>query len=356
MNLTLTDIQKANPELFIGVPTNPGALNVSFERLTSPQTANAKSLVFLSDLGDIKLAFERGCRAFVVSAKLKDHKDLPKDASYLFTKNVTLALTRTTNRFFPDDMNKYVSGVHSTAVVDITAKLGENVRLGANVFVGPNVIIENNVSVGPNSVIEGDVRIGQNTAIESLVFIGRRTQIGKDCTIKPNSCIGVIGFGFAHDEKGHHYQIPQTGRVIIEDRVHIGAGCTIDRATFDETRIGEGTKMDNICHIAHNTIIGKNCLLAGKFATAGSAVIGDNFVCGGRVSVTDHVTICDNVQVGGVSGVRADITKPGAYAGHPLLPVKEHLRTLSSIAALPQIRRDITRIFSKLGISRDDDK
>ena len=114
--------------------------------------------------------------------------------------------------------------------------------------------------------------------------------------------------------------------------------------------------MDNICHIAHNTIIGKNCLLAGKFATAGSAVIGDNFMCGGRVSVTDHVTICDNVQIGGVSGVRADITKPGAYAGHPLLPVKEHLKTLAVIAALPQMRRDITRLFSKLGISRDEEQ
>ncbi len=351
MHLTLTDIQKANPELYLG---SLHSQTVSFERLSSPQMANSKSLVFLSDLGDIKLAFERGCRAFVLASKLKEHSDLQKDAGYLFTNNVTLALARTSQKFFPDHFNMYLEGIDSTAVIHPSAQIDENVSIGAYVSIGPRVHLKKNVSIGSNTVLESDIVVETDTAIEPLVFIGRRTQIGKACTIKSNTSIGGIGFGFAHDEKGHHYQIPQSGKVILEDRVHIGAGCTIDRATFDETRIGEGTKIDNLSHIAHNTIIGKNGLFAGKFATAGSAVIGDNVVCGGRVTVTDHISICDNVQIGGLSGVSNSITKSGAYAGYPLLPIKLHLRAAASISALPQIRRDITKLFSKLGLSRED--
>lgn len=349
MHLTLLDVNQANKELFLPYTASKP---LEFHRISSPQTADSKSLVFASDLKDYLLAYEKGCRNFVLATKFERNPNLKADAEHLFARHLTLALSKTQEHFFPDKHEKYLSsGISKTAIVDSTSTIGKGVRIGPNVVVGPNCKIAENVSIGANTIIEGDVEIGEGSFIDALVFVGRRTLIGRHCMIKPHCSIGGVGFGFATDEKRNSYRIPQVGRVVLEDRVELGAGCQIDRAAFDETRIGEGSKFDNLCHIAHNTKIGKNGLFAGRFSTAGSVTIGDNFMCGGRVSVTDHITVCDNVQVAGLSGISNDITQPGAYGGYPLQPLKEHLKSTASIAVLPQLRKDIARIIRHLGLN-----
>ena len=344
------DIQSAFPDLFSTFAGDPGA---SFTGVSSPQACQVGDLVFVPSPKDLQLAHSRGARNFVVHPKLQS--SVPADSSSLASANVLLGLARVLDRFFSDRADAYVApGIHKTAIVSNSAKLGTNVKVDAYAVVGDRTTVGNDVYIGAHTVIEGDVVIGDRTAIFPHCFIGRRTLIGSDCEFKSHCGIGGAGYGFAHDEKGRHYRVPQIGRVVIEDRVEFGAGSMVDRASFEETRIGEGTKFDNLGHIAHNTKIGRNCLLTGSFMTAGSATIGDNVIAGGRTSVTDHVTVCSNVQIGGLSGVSKDVTAPGAYAGYPLLPIKEHLKSTASIPKLPQLRKDVARILKHLGLKEEE--
>jgi UDP-3-O-[3-hydroxymyristoyl] glucosamine N-acyltransferase len=182
--------------------------------------------------------------------------------------------------------------------------------------------------------------------------LGPRTQIGKNCEIKANTVIGGEGFGFAHDQKGHHHRIPQKGRVVLEDNVYIGSMCAVDRATLEngETRIGEGTKLDNHIQIAHNVKIGKHCVFAGGTVIAGSTTIGNHCVVGGHSSIAGHIKICDQVHLGGRSGVSGSIEKPGAYTGHPLQPLKDHLRSEAYIKRLPALGKAVQIILKKIGL------
>lgn len=328
--------------------------DAEFDELTSPQAANKNALVFTNQLKELEQAHANGARAFVVNPKIKGHLGEFTASHFLFSPNVTLALAKVSEFLIEDGAALYLEGVHSSAQISKTAKVGSGVRIGANAVIGDRVVLGDGVSIGPNAVLEGDCTVGAYTNIHALVFIGRRTIIGKNCEIKPGCVIGGPGYGYAHDEKGNHYRIQQLGRVVLEDDVEIGAGCTIDRATFDETRIGRGTKFDNLVHIAHNCKIGKNCLLTAGFMSAGSTDIGDNVVSGGRTSVTDHAKICSNVQLGGLSAVSKDITQPGAYSGYPLQPLKDHLKSTATIALLPRMRKDISRILKHLGLGTDD--
>ncbi|MBX9769071.1 MAG: UDP-3-O-(3-hydroxymyristoyl)glucosamine N-acyltransferase, partial [Bdellovibrionales bacterium] len=172
--------------------------------------------------------------------------------------------------------------------------------------------------------------------------------------VQPHSTIGSPGFGFATDQQGLHHPIPQIGFVQIDSDVSIGANCAIDRGTFGPTRIGSGTKIDNFAHIAHNCEIGKNCMITAGIIIAGSSKLGDWVVTGGSVRITDHVEIASKVQLGGNSAVTKDVPTAGAYGGHPLQPLKEYLRTTSSLPHLPEIRKTLNRILEKLNLEKGD--
>jgi UDP-3-O-[3-hydroxymyristoyl] glucosamine N-acyltransferase len=142
------------------------------------------------------------------------------------------------------------------------------------------------------------------------------------------------------------------GRLVIEDDVHVGACVTIDRGHFADSLIGRGTKIDNQCHLAHNVRVGRNCLMAGDFMTAGTVTIGDNNVFGGSSRVSDHVTVGDNMQFAGLAAIVKNINEPGkAFGGRPLQPVNDYLKSNASIAHLPTMRKNVARIMRKLGMS-----
>ncbi|MGZ3721616.1 MAG: UDP-3-O-(3-hydroxymyristoyl)glucosamine N-acyltransferase [Bdellovibrionales bacterium] len=263
-----------------------------------------------------------------------------------------MALVKT--EYFANEIPLQKAGtIHPTAIIDPSAKLASGVSIGAYSVIGQNVTIAEGARIDAAVIIEADAKIGKSSHLFSNLYIGPRTEIGERCILMPNSTIGAEGFGFAHDERGRFFRIPQTGKVVLENDVEVGANCTIDRATFGVTRVGEGTKIDKISHIAHNCDIGKHCVLAGKFAVAGSTKIGNHFMAGGRVTVKDNITIVDGVEVAGLSGVHGSITEPGQYGGFPIQPVRDAMRSGMSLAYLPQIRKDVAKILKHLGFEQN---
>lgn len=220
--------------------------------------------------------------------------------------------------------------------------------LGRDTYVGRNVTIERNVEIGKNTVIGDNVVINSNTYIGENVKIGNNVFIFNNCTVLRDVVIGngviihsgaVIGSdGFKYEMiKGKRTKIPQIGTVVLEDDVEIGANTCIDRGSFTETRIGQGTKIDNLVHIAHNVHIGKNCLIIAQVGIAGSTKVGDNVILAGQVGVKDNVVIEDGAIVGAQGGVTKTI-KAGQYVwGTPAVPMKEFIKTQSALKKLPDI-------------------
>jgi len=211
-------------------------------------------------------------------------------------------------------------------------------------------LIEDGVVVEPGAVIGDHAAVGRNTIVGANANIGDHCQIGRDCRIGPGASIqysligngvsifggaqiGQDGFGFVPGPNGLE-KVPQLGRVIIQDRVEIGANTTIDRGALDDTVIGEGTKIDNLVQIAHNVRIGRHCVIAAHTGISGSVTVGDGCMFGGRVAIADHLTIGNGVQIGGSSGVMHDIPDGERWLGTPALPAKVALRQITALRKL----------------------
>lgn len=242
----------------------------------------------------------------------------------------------------------FPEGVHPTASLDPRASLGKDVRVGAHAVIQAGARIGDGAWIGSGVIVEAEAVVGPGSLLHSNVVLGHHCEIGAKCVIHSNTCIGSDGFGFIPARRGEAgarpIKIPQIGRVLIGDEVEIGANCALDRGAIGDTRIGNGTKMDNLCHVAHNCFIGENALIAGGFFIAGSSNIGDRFSCGGNVAIADHVTITDDVTLGGRSAVTKDIEKPGLYTGYPLEPFADGMRTTANMRELTRMRKDIAEL------------
>ncbi|MGD9497209.1 MAG: UDP-3-O-(3-hydroxymyristoyl)glucosamine N-acyltransferase, partial [Armatimonadota bacterium] len=195
-----------------------------------------------------------------------------KDKPFIVTEDPRLAFSKVLELFAPD--RRPPAGVHPTAVIGANVTLGEGVSVGANAYIGDGSIIGDRTIVHPLAYVGPEVVIGADTQIHPQVYIGARVQIGSRVCIHAGASVGSDGFGFLQTAEGHR-KIPQIGTVIIDDDVQLGANSTVDRATVSVTRIGAGTKVDDQVHIAHNCVIGRNCLLCGQVGIAGSTKVGD---------------------------------------------------------------------------------
>lgn len=349
--IEIKDIEKAGAELLSHLG---GPRSGQVSRALAAEEAQPDSLVFASTPAQLKLALERGCRVLVLANKVGPANGFPDFMSVWSSPQIGLAMARILPLFDRKaERFKQVSSIHPTAVIDPSARLGRNVIVGPHVVVGPRAEIGDEVRLGANSVIETEARIGARTLLHPCVFVGAQCELGEDCEIHPHTTIGSDGFGFAQDSQFKHHKLPQLGRVVIGDRVEIGANCAIDRAAFSVTRIGSGTKFDNLCHVAHNCEIGEDSVIAGGFFVAGSSKIGKRFMVGGTAVVSDHVNICDGVILAGRATVTNDIEKPGAYGGYPLQPLKDSLKTISSLAHLTEMRKQIARVMKHLGLDKE---
>jgi UDP-3-O-[3-hydroxymyristoyl] glucosamine N-acyltransferase len=242
---------------------------------------------------------------------------------------------------------------HPTAVVHAEATVGNGVFLGPYCVIGAGASIGDGCLIGAHAVIENHARIGARTVIHPQVFVGFGCEIGEDCEIHPHTTIGSDGFGYSVESDGRPRKISHLGNVKIGDCVEIGSNCAIDRATLTSTHIRSGTKLDNICHIAHNCDLGENGFYTAGFMTGGSTKIGRQFVTGGGTVITAHVTLADNVVLAGRSTVTNDIREPGRYGGYPLQPLKEAMKTVVSIGQLNEFRRNLSRVMKHLRLAPD---
>ncbi len=234
--------------------------------------------------------------------------------------------------------------------------------------IGRGVTLGGDVCIEPGAVLEDGARVGDRTWIGAHVVVGAETEVGSDCqlhpsvTIYPNCrvgdrvilhagvCIGSDGFGFVTqkvDGKMVHVKIPHVGRAIIGDDVEIGANCTIDRGSVDDTVIGAGTKLDNLVHIAHNVRIGRLCLILAQVAVAGSSRVGDGSVLAGQAGVMGHVNIGSGVQIGGQAGVICDVPDGETWSGYPARPHRESLRATAALFKLAGLMKRLEKLLER---------
>ncbi|HEY2363981.1 MAG TPA: UDP-3-O-(3-hydroxymyristoyl)glucosamine N-acyltransferase [Candidatus Angelobacter sp.] len=232
-------------------------------------------------------------------------------------------------------------GVHPTAVIDPSARIGANASIGACAVLGANVEIGENCTLMPQVVLYSGVKIGKNFFAHSHVSIRENCEIGDNVLLHNGVVIGSDGFGFAKDDSGNWYKIPQTGRVVIEDNVEIQANSCVDRASLGETRIGRNTKIDNLSQVAHNCVIAENSMLCAQVGLAGSTEIGKNVILAGQVGVAGHCKIGDGVIVTAQSGTHGDIPAGSMVSGTPAFDHKQWLRSVTAFMKLPEMARAI---------------
>ena len=260
--------------------------------------------------------------------------------------NPSLAFAKVAS-LFVDDSSKHFKGIHKTAIIAADAKLGKNVAVGAC------------------AIIENKVKIGDNTVIYGGTYVGKKTVIGNDCLFYPNvtllesitignrviihsgTVIGSDGFGYVF-VKGRHEKIPQIGTVIIEDDVEIGANVTVDRARFDKTFIGRGTKIDNLVQIAHNVKIGENCIIIAQVGISGTTTLEKNVILAGQVGTAGHITIGEGAIVASRSVATKDIPPHTKVLGYPAIPDMEAKRINACMHKLPQHVKTISELKKRL--------
>jgi UDP-3-O-[3-hydroxymyristoyl] glucosamine N-acyltransferase len=278
---------------------------------------------------------------------LSEDAQTDRNIAILRAKDPYLAYTRALRVFHPEpELEPFI---HPSAVIDPSARVATHVAIGACSVIGRNVEIAAGVCIHPNVTIYDDVTIGKDSIIHSGVAIRERTVIGERVVIFNNAVVGCDGFGYARDEQKRWLKIPQTGRVVLEDDVEIGAGTTIDRASVGESRIGRGTKLDNLVQIGHSCTIGEDSLLCAQVGLAGSSHIGNRVILAGQAGVAGHLTIGDDVVLTAKSATSHDIPAGKVISGIPAFDNRDWLRSVAAFRRLGEIQRTVRELQKRFG-------
>ncbi|MCD6132869.1 MAG: UDP-3-O-(3-hydroxymyristoyl)glucosamine N-acyltransferase [Deltaproteobacteria bacterium] len=320
------DLAKALQVRFVG----NGELEI--RGVASLNSAKEDDLVFVVHEGYVEKLKLTRAKAVLVPEGF-DCSPFPHK-TFLISPNPQLSLAKALILFYPP--RKHFTGISEMAYVDSNVKCDEDVGIAPFVYVARNVHIGRGTQIFPFAYVGSDVDIGEDCLIYPHVVIMEGARIGNRVILQPGVVVGGDGFGYAERGDGSREKIIQVGRVVIEDEVEIGANTTIDRATFDETLVKEGTKIDNLVQVAHNVEIGENSVIVAQAGIAGSTKIGKNVILAGQVGVVGHVRIADGVVVGAKSGVPGDIRKRGMYSG---IPVIEHRKWLKNVAMVNRLHQ-----------------
>ena len=290
------------------------------------ENATAGSVSFIDNPKYIKFLAQTRAAAVFCSPKLS-HK-VPGHIAALVHEQPYHAYAAALSVLYPSAARPEPAtgetGISKNASISPSATLEENIIVEAGAVIGPGAAIGRGTHILANAIIGQNVQIGRDTTIGLAASI-THAFIGDNVVIHPGVRIGQDGFGFAMGPAGHD-KVPQIGRVIIQDKVEIGANTTIDRGSNRDTVIGEGTKIDNLVQIGHNVTIGRHCVIVGLAGIAGSATLGDYVVVAGQAGIVGHIKVDDGAQVGGGSGVNFNV-KPGEKViGYPALPFKDWVR------------------------------
>lgn len=274
------------------------------------------------------------------------------DIAILRAPDAYVAYTQAMRLFFPEPELKPF--VHATAVIDPTAAVAPDVEIHAYVVIGPRVSIASGVRIMPNVSVYDGASIGENSVIHSGVAVRENCVIGRNCVIHNNSTIGCDGFGYAKTAEKKWLKIPQTGRVVLEDDVEIGANTAIDCASVGETRIGRGTKIDNLVQIGHSCTIEEDSLICAQTGLAGSSHIGNRVILTGQVGIAGHLKVGDDVVITAKSATSHDVPPGKVISGIPAFDNRDWLRSIAAFRKLGDLARTVRALQKKVGL--DDDQ
>ena len=331
-------------ELIDGSVEGNGAVTVN--RLEKIEEATEGSIAFLANSKYTPYLYDTQASAVIVKNDFEPEKEFTtnlirvEDPYSSFAKLLEAYQQMTA---------KVKLGIEQPSFQSESSTVGESAYLGAFSYLGESVRLGDHVKIYPNSYIGDNVEIGDHTVIYSGVKIYANCKVGANCVIHAGVVIGSDGFGFAPQEDGSYKSIPQTGNVVIEDHVDIGANTTVDCATMGSTVIRSGTKIDNLVQVAHNVEIGKNTAVASQAGISGSARIGDNCQIGGQAGITGHLTIADKTIIGPQAGVPKTISRGGeVWFGSPIMEHRDFLRVSVILRNLPNLIARVKELEKKL--------
>lgn len=301
--------------------------------------AGPDRLAFLGSRGYVRYAADSGAAAFLVSADLDGM--LSGGAARVIVDDAYPAMRTLLRHFHPP--RPWTPSVHPTAV------LGRGVELGEGVQIGPYAVLEQGVSIGDGTrvgahcVVCRGSSVGREGRLHPHVVLYEDTVVGDRVTVHSGARLGPDGFGYTMVD-GEHAKIPQVGRCVVEDDVEVGANTTIDRGSLGDTRIGRGSKLDNLVHIAHNVRVGARSLFAALVGIAGSTRIGEGVFMGGQAGAINAIEIGDGARITAQTGVIGDLDAGGTYTGYPARPHREAMKTYGQLSRLPELRKRVKRL------------
>jgi UDP-3-O-[3-hydroxymyristoyl] glucosamine N-acyltransferase len=260
----------------------------------------------------------------------------------LVSDNPYLAFSRAVALVRP--LARPAPGVHPSAQVDGTARLGPDVHVGALAVLGAGVRLGARSVVHPHVVLYDGVEVGEDCVLHAGVEVRERCRLGDRVVVQNGAVIGADGFGFARDAEGRYHKFPQVGIVVIEDDVEIGALTAIDRAALGETRVGRGSKLDNLVQVGHSVTIGEDTVLAGQVGVAGSTRIGHRVTLAGQVGVAGHLTIGDGVVATAQTGIPGSVEAGSVVSGYPAIENRAWLKSSAVFAKLPELQRRLREL------------
>jgi UDP-3-O-[3-hydroxymyristoyl] glucosamine N-acyltransferase len=317
-----------------------GSPDAAVTDVASPEEAGASDLAFLRDEKNAEAAAACSAAVLITPVEVDGFA-----GAQIVCDDAELAMAAVLAEFaaerFPPP-----EGVAESAFVDPSAQIGEGAGIGAGAFVGAGAVIGDAAAIGPLAYIGAGCRIGAGTRVHGHVSVHDRVEIGADCILHYGCVIGAAGFGFLQRE-GRHIKMPQVGTVRVGERVEIGALTTIDRATLGATVVGDGVKIDNHCHIAHNCRLGPDCILAGYTKIAGSVELGKGVVCAENVGISDHVRVGDGAVLAASAGVVSDVEPGAVLLGAPARPIARQRRIWAIAGRLPEMLKRLRELENR---------
>jgi UDP-3-O-[3-hydroxymyristoyl] glucosamine N-acyltransferase len=318
-------------------------------RVADLSRAGENEIAFLANSTAVSNATSASC--FIVGSR----EAAERFSSAIVVQAPKLAFARIASLLHPPKLRE--AEIHSSAVIAANATIGTDVFIGAFACVGENSTVGKGTQLRAGAKIGDDVKVGDRCVIHPNVFIEDGCTIGNDVVLHAGVIVGADGFGYVQEMDGSHVKFPQVGTVVIEDDVEIGANSCIDRGALGETRIGAGTKIDNLVQIAHNVQIGKRVLIAAQTGISGSCLIEDDCVIGGQVGFGDHATIKSGTVIGSQAGVLpGKILRPGVWWGTPAQPLEEFKRQHAHLKRIEKLRSDVEELKSRVRKITDGDQ
>lgn len=304
-------------------------------------SARETDLSFLASRRYLPYLSRTRAAAVIVGRDLGDLQEVPEGVVLVRVDDAHIALAEALDLLYPAEPR--APDVAPTAVLGRGVELGEDVRIGSYAVIGARTQVGEGATIGDHCVVGEGCRIGRETELKPHVTLYPGTVLGERCIIHSGARLGVDGYGYVLQD-GTHRKVQQVGRCVVEDDVEIGANTTIDRGSLGETRIGAGTKIDNLVHLAHNVRVGRNCLVVAQVGIAGSTTLGNGVALAGQVGVIGHLQIGDGARVAAQSGVSTDIPAGETYFGHPARPHTQVMRANAVFLRLPDMWRRLRRV------------